>query len=378
MSVERTATGTWRVRWREGGRNRAKTCGTKADAKLFEAEITKRRRMGDLASLDSGKQTLQEFAESVWWPQYVRPHLERSTRESYASTWDRHIGPTLGGYPLRELTAPVLSRHFAAMRTRGVGPAAVRRSKAILQSCLSRAVADGLIQGNPAAAIKLPRAERKASVSAIGPTHVEALRASLSQRDAALASVLAYVGLRPGEALALRWGDIRERTINVERSNDDGQIKGTKTGHRRSARLMAPVKADLQAWRLASGRPDDYAHVFPNAIGNRWREHDWRNFRRRTFQPAVRALGLEITRPYDLRHAAASLWLHEGRSVVEVAAWLGHSPAMCLNTYAHVVEDLRDAPKLDAEQAIRAAREATYPKEETEHGHRGPSQIRVR
>ena len=91
---------------------------------------------------------------------------------------------------------------------------------------------------------------------------------------------------------------------------------------------------------------------------------DWRNWRRRTFQPARQALGLDICRPYDLRHAAASLGLHEGRSVVEVASWLGHSPAMCLSTYAHVVEELRDAPRADADEPIRAARVPTqYPQE---------------
>jgi integrase len=116
----------------------------------------------------------------------------------------------------------------------------------------------------------------------------------------------------------------------------------------RSARLLAPVRADLQASRLASGRPANDALVFPNARGGLWREHDWRNWRRRTFQPAARALGLDIRRPYDLRHAAASLWLHEGQSVVQVAAWLGHSPSMTLSTYAHVIEELRDAPRIDA------------------------------
>jgi integrase len=124
-------------------------------------------------------------------------------------------------------------------------------------------------------------------------------------------SVLAYVGLRPGEALALRWSDIGLATVLVERANDDGAVKRTKTGRSRSARLMAPVRADLAAWRLASA---DDALVFPAASGQLWREHDWRNWRKRTFMPAVRALGLDIRRPYDLRHAAASLWLHEGRS----------------------------------------------------------------
>ena len=365
MSIEQTKTGAWRVRWREAGRNRAKTVGRNRDAELFQADITRRQRMGELAGLDSGKQTLELFAEEIWLPQYLRPHLQRSTRESYAATWDRHIRPALGGYPLREITAPMLSRYLADLRAAGVGPQAIRRVKAILQSCLSRAVEQGLIQGNPAAAVKLPRAERKASVSAIGPRQVEALRARLSHRDAVLVSVLAYVGLRPGEAQALRWSDVGERTLLVERSNDDGTIKATKTGRSRAARLMTPVRADLTAWRLASGRPADDALVFPASTGGPWREHDFRNWRKRTFQPAAKTLGLDIRRPYDLRHAAASLWLHEGRSVVEVASWLGHSPAMSLGTYAHVVDELRDAPRVDAERAIRAAREPNQPKEAT-------------
>jgi integrase len=361
MSLEQTKTGAWRVRWREAGRNRAKTIGSKADARAFEADIVRRQRMGDLASLDAGKQTLNEFARENWWPGYVQPNLERSTRQSYALGWDKHIGPALGGYELRAITPPVVSAHLSNLRAKGVGVQSIRRAKAILQSCLSRAVEQGLIQGNPAAAVKLPRAKRKPSVTAVGPQQVEALRAATGMRDATLISVLAYVGLRPGEALALRWSDIRERTILVERSNDDGTAKGTKTGHRRSARLMAPVKADLNAWRLASGRPADSALVFPTATGSMWREHDYRNWRRRIFQPAAEALSLDLSRPYDLRHSAASLWLHEGRSVVEVAAWLGHSPAVCLGTYSHVIEELRDAPSIDAEQAIREARDSDVP-----------------
>ena len=364
MSLERTTTGAWRVRWREAGRNRAKVVGSKADAKLFDAEITRRQRMGDLAALDAGKMTLATFAEQTWWPQHVRPNLERSTRESYAGVWDRHIAPALGGYALREITAPIVRRWLDDLIATGVGRQAVRRAKAVLQSCLARAVEAGLIQGNPAQSVRPPRIERQARVQAIGPGDIERLRAALSPRDATLVSVLAYVGIRPGEALALRWGDIGKATVLVERANDDGAVKRTKTGRARSAKLLAPVRNDLMAWRLASGHPADDALVFPKTGGGAWREHDWRNWRRTKFQPAARALGLDIRRPYDLRHAAASLWLHEGRSVVEVAAWLGHSPAMTYSTYAHVIEELRDAPQVSALDAIRHAREdvpAQYP-----------------
>ena len=361
MSLERTSTGAWRVRWREAGRNRAKVVGTKADARLFDAEVTRRQRMGELSTLDAGKVTLDAFARETWWPQHVRPNLERSTRESYAGTWDRHISRNLGGYPLREITAPIVRRWADDLIAAGVGRQAVRRAKAVLQSCLSRAVEAGLIQGNPAQSVRPPRIEQQARVQAIGPGDIERLRAALNPRDAALVSVLAYAGLRPGEALALRWSDIGAATVLVERANDDGQVKRTKTGRARSARLMAPVRADLRAWRLASGRPGDDALVFPKPGGGAWREHDWRNWRRTKFQPAARALGLDIRRPYDLRHAAVSLALHEGRSVVEVAAWLGHSPAMALSTYAHVVEELRGSPQIDAEEAIRQARAQHVP-----------------
>ena len=38
------------------------------------------------------------------------------------------------------------------------------------------------------------------------------LRAQNRMRDATLVCVLAYAGLRPGEALALEWRHVRDRT----------------------------------------------------------------------------------------------------------------------------------------------------------------------
>lgn len=55
--------------------------------------------------------------------------------------------------------------------------------------------------------------------------------------------------------------------------------------------------------------------------------------------------------------AFASLLLHEGRSVVCVARQLRHSAQLTLGTYGHVMEELADAPRVTAEDAIRAARE---------------------
>ena len=72
-----------------------------------------------------------------------------------------------------------------------------------------------------------------------------------------------------------------------------------------------------------------------------------------------RAAGVEDPRPYDLRHSFASLLIHEGRhSIVEIAAQLGHNPTTCLSSYAHVIAELQEAPRVPAEQQIRLARGA--------------------
>jgi integrase len=100
--------------------------------------------------------------------------------------------------------------------------------------------------------------------------------------------------------------------------------------------------------------------VFPTRRGTAWDEDDWRNWRSRVYATAAAAVGLTGTRPYDLRHSAASLWLHEGRTIIEVATWMGHSGQMALSTYLHVMSDLGDE-RISAEDAIRRARTALLP-----------------
>jgi integrase len=151
--------------------------------------------------------------------------------------------------------------------------------------------------------------------------------------------------------LRLRWRDVGERSMTF-------RVTKSRTRRMRAARLMAPVRADLTAWRLACGPPIEDALVFPRRDGQPWTEDDWRNWRTRRVKPALEAARLAATiRPYDLRHAAASLWLHEGRSVVELAQWLGHAPSMTLDTYGHVMVELSDGERRSAEAEIRAARD---------------------
>jgi integrase len=48
-------------------------------------------------------------------------------------------------------------------------------------------------------------------------------------------------------------------------------------------------------------------------------------------------------RPYDLRHAAVSLWLNSGVPATEVARRAGHGVAVLLKIYAHCIDGQANA-----------------------------------
>lgn len=368
MSIEKVTRKSgavvWRVRWREADRNRARTFDRKADAARFETEVRRRQQTGDLPPVEGGRETLATFAEK-WWKTYAVPNLASKTRRVYAELWDRHIGPRLGTVALRELTPELIASFRADLTAAGVGDPTVRKTLAFLQGVLQRAVEWRRIDSNPVKAVRKPPQRKTRIFDLPSAAAVEAMRAELRaqnrMRDATLVCVLAYAGLRPGEALALEWRHIRDRTILVEQALALGEVKETKTGQTRTVRLLAPIATDLTEWRLASGRPDPKSLVFPGKGGKPWTDTTYRNWRRRVFSPAAEAVGLDASRPYDLRHLFCSLLLAEGASVVEVARQAGHSPAMTLSTYGHVIEELEGGDRRSAEAVIRESREAGAP-----------------
>lgn len=364
MSVERVerkdGTVVWRVRWRQGGRNRSKVLGRKRDAEAFDAELVRKKRTGELAQLDAGKELLADFGEE-WWRLYAEPNLAKSTLQVYAVQWDAHVLPRLGSIPLRELTPDIINRFRLELEADGVGPASIRKALTLLQGVLQRACEWGRIPSNPAVAVRKPSPGRARAVVPLAPETVEAIRDRMLRcrmvRDATLVSVLAYAGLRPGEALALTWAHVRERTLLVEGAVSLGTVESTKTGRRRTVPLVDPLAHDLAEWRLHAGRPGPEALVFPGHDGEPWRVTAYQNWRRRNYTPAARAAGVERPRPYDLRHSFVSLLIAEGHNVVEVARRAGHSPKMALDTYAHVFEEFDPAERINAADRIRKARE---------------------
>jgi integrase len=277
----------WRVRWRpdgSAGRRESRTFHKESDANAFAADVELRKRLGYLAGIDSGKVTLDQYMAGTWVPVYAAD-LAENTRQTYAGLDAKHLRPFLGRLTLRDLTPQLLARWQAERLREGAGPASVRKSLVLLGSILQTAMEGEHIAANPVRAVRKARPARKDEVRPMAPVTVEAMRAAALRpaatqvaasesgarprrayavdppgtphtrhRDATLVSVLAYSGVRPQEALALRWGDVRGQTILVERAVAGGEIKSTKTHKARTVRLLAPLAADLREFKLASGR----------------------------------------------------------------------------------------------------------------------------
>jgi integrase len=356
----------WRVRWRDGGRGstaRTRTFDRKADAVAFEDELRRRRRLGDLGILVGSRETLDEYVSQTWAETHAVT-LAPKTATVYALLYDLHIGPHLGQFKLSELTPEVIARWQADRIADGAGRMSVLKALSLLGAILQLALESERIARNPVRMVRKVARPPKREVRPLPPATVEAMRAACELRDATLISVLAYAGLRPGEALGLRWQHVGERTLTVY---------APKTRQRRNVRLLAPLGEDLRAWRRACGRPKENRLVFPASDGDRWSEEAYKSWASRAargrrkndgsrggtggaFGRAATAAGVPEASPYTLRHSFCSLLLHEGRSVIYVARQMGHDAKLTLSTYGHVIDELEDAPRVPAEDAIRAAR----------------------
>ena len=138
--------------------------------------------------------------------------------------------------------------------------------------------------------------------------------------DRVLVHLLAYGGLRIGEAFALRWSDIdhERQTLTVRRSVSE--VNGRLiVGATKTSATRAIILPDALVSQLGKAG-DPHALVFPNRSGTYRR---YGNFRRDVWNRACKASGIVAT-PHDLRGTCASLLIDAGASPQDVQAHLGY------------------------------------------------------
>ena len=364
MSIRRTDDGRWQVRWYVGGRGsarRQKTFDRKRDAESFDAEIRRRRALGELAVYEQRNRTVEELARE-WWRLYAVPNLAEWTLVGYERMLVNHIGPRLGGMRIGELTPEVVADFRERLEAAGVGRHSVRLSLVVLQAMFTHAIRWGWVQVNPVKAVPKPSGKRQRAIVCLAPAQVEAIRTELIAADrlyaATLVSLVAYQGLRvPEEVLALEVRHVRDRTLLVEQRNIAGKVvAGQKVRgfHPRAIDWVEPARRDVTEYLLAMGIRKGL--VFPRADGDPWSLSDYKNWTRRVWHKAREAAGIDRLPPYDLRHAFASLQIRAGMAIPELAEQMGHSPQMTITNYTHVIRELKGLPVMSAEEQVELAR----------------------
>lgn len=363
MDLKRTPTGKWELRWRDAGRGSrrmSRTFALKKDAVAFETDRLRRKQLGHVSIPDDI--TFETFTET-YWRLHAVPNLAVSTRAYYKHNLNMHIIPRLGEYTVRELSPRRMRRFREDLEHAGVGVATIRKSMAIVQSILSFAIAEEVVEFNAAAAVRKPRYSRARAPHIFLPLAVEEIRSRLALRDATLVATLAYSGARPEEVVCrLKWGDVGDRAIHY---------LDQKRHQERYTPLLAALGGDLRQWFMASGRPAAETPVFPTTTGGFWSTDDWRNWRRRVWagereridrrHPNVKrkvstGAAPAGTRPRDLRSSYITVRVYEGVPLTQIAKEVGTSIAMIERHYAGVIENW-DGQRIPADTQIQTARE---------------------
>lgn len=147
-------------------------------------------------------------------------------------------------------------------------------------------------------------------------------------------------GMRLGELLALKWGDIdfNSKYILVKRSYKRGQFSEPKNHKGRRVDMSDQLIEVLKKHQLKEKERALRQGLgeLPELIFQRSGKPIEQNYIRRIFGRILEKAGLRKIRIHDLRHTYASQLLSLGESVVYVKEQLGHhSIQLTVDTYCH-------------------------------------------
>lgn len=337
---------------------------TKREAELFLAKTEIDKSRGAYIDPAKSRVLVAEWIDA-WMKS--RSDWRPTSRERARGIVELHIKPQLGRYPLGALDHRTV-QVWAGALSRSQGPSSVRKIVNVLSGSLQMAVKDGRLPSNPAHGLNLPKVS-KPSKRYLGHTEVRDLADAVDSLGKGmfrgetngyglLVRVLAYCGLRWGEACGLRVKDIDFKRGRLEVQHTIVEVDGVqidslpKDYEARSIPVPASILQELAVHIQGkeAGSP-----VFAAARGGWLRS---RVFRRGWFDEAAGMIGQEGLTPHEMRHTAASLAISAGANVKAVQRMLGHaSAAVTLDVYSDLFDNDLDAVATALDDVILSIRQ---------------------
>ena len=337
---------TVRLRTREDGRVRQveRSFVTEKHARSFVARCD---QLGDEAALRELDEAAVPSGNALSLAQYyegwlgTRHHLAPTSIASYTRCLDHLKRSGLGDKPLDSISRKDLESWFQEMFSAGYATNTVASRRTALSSCLNNAVNDGLIAQNPCSRITIRKTPSRPSYY-LTDMQVKKIIAELPDETYRFIVILILAtGMRHGEMRGLQWRSVTlsdDPAILIERQKDRQETLREVKGSR--ARRIIPLDPEGVVYHELSRRyiegqtqPTDFVCLDHrgNPIKDHWRESVW--------LPACRRALPDLDPPpriHDLRHTAATWWLHDGSALVVVRDLIGHaSIRTTADTYGH-------------------------------------------
>jgi len=277
----------------------------------------------------------------------VLPTLSRSTRMSWESIWRKHVAPSLSHCPISTVNRAMVQTIITGKQRAKLSPQTITHIRNRISSVFNHARRLNYFSGeNPTEDIVLPRMERKER-RALTRESFDVLLSQLPDERLRVAVILmAYLGLRVGEAAGLRWqcvnlGEavqyvdgvpIPPFSILVREQYHRNRFARLKTD---SSKSILPLTSDV--WVPLSewfGRSKFTAPADTVLAGRNGQPLDAHNEAARRLKPAAIRAGMPWVSWHTLRHTA-STWAAQVLTTRENMDLLRHQSAAVNLSYTH-------------------------------------------
>ena len=223
------------------------------------------------------------------------------------------------------------------------GPQRVRNMLNPVRIVLSEAARDGLIRTNPTGDLRFP-AKVKAERIVVDFESDEAMVDRLSAPLQVLYGLAFYAGLRRGEAMGLRWGNVslEEGVLKVEETFTHDEFTGPKSSAgRREIPIPTKLAVILRDWQAACERRGP-SYVEGRALVLAGDTSPDRPIAVSTIRRMAQKQGAP-SKIHPLRHSYATMLQRSGVGLKEAQLLLGHADAMTTaNIYQHASTGMMD------------------------------------
>jgi integrase len=321
----------WIVRYREPwtGRQRQRSFGNEAEAAAYEKSVLTLYERERAIVRNIKRRRAAKATDSLMVQDVIDRYLATLGNPSTRAASAYHLALFTAIYGQRKalgITLDDAAAYLALQKQRGVGQSTACRRLGIVRAAYNWAARWGVMATNPLAGLRLktPRPQTPAPPSLQEARLLYEAAAPHVQRVIVL-GMTAGPRIGPSELFRLRWSDVDTRAGMIRMPNAH---KGARD-ESREVPVHKSVIALLRQWQT-----EDAGLSCPWVIHHKGQPvrrigHAWHKARRRA--------GIDRRiRPYDLRHAFASVLLDYGADIKCVSECMGHADtAMILRYYRH-------------------------------------------